>query len=60
MTILTVKEVAELLRVSPNWVRQHATGKRRPVLPCIRIGGAVRFDAADVARLIEECKNGKR
>lgn len=53
--LLTVKEVAEILRVSGQWVRAHANGSRRPVLKCVRLGKSVRFREADVQTLIDEC-----
>lgn len=39
--LLTVPEVAEWLRVSPDWVRAHATGRSLPRLPCVRVGRSV-------------------
>jgi integrase len=42
--LLTVADVAWQLRVSPQWVRDHC-GRRRPLLPVIRLGGVLRFDA---------------
>jgi hypothetical protein len=59
---LTVKEVAARLRLSEAWVRDHiphrVTGqsRRSPTLPCIRFGGAVRFEVRDVERFIEQCR----
>ena len=46
--MLTVKEVAALLLVTPEWVRAHAAGRRRPTLPRLKIGGKLRFDPADI------------
>ena len=40
---LTVNEVAEWLRVTPSWVREHAGGRRRPKIPCERFGKYIRF-----------------
>ena len=53
--LLTIKEVAEMLRVSTGWVRDHASGRRRPRLQCIKLGKAVRFRLTDVVSFIEEC-----
>ena len=36
--LLNVAEVAKWLGVSPAWVRDHASGKRRPVIPCVKMG----------------------
>ena len=37
VTILTPREVAELLRVSEGWVRDHAT-RKQPRLPVVKLG----------------------
>ena len=52
--LLTVSEVARWLSVSPSWVRDHATGRRRPVLPCIKLGKSLRFDPIVVAEWLRE------
>jgi len=49
-----VREVAEWLSISETWVRHHATGRRRPVLPCVRLGKALRFDEAEVAAWLKQ------
>jgi hypothetical protein len=47
-TLLTSKELASELNVSESWVRDHAHGRRRPVLPSINLGSkrkpTYRFD----------------
>jgi predicted DNA-binding transcriptional regulator AlpA len=53
--LLTTKEVASMLRVSCGWVRDHASGRRRPKLQCVKLGKAIRFRLADVTNFIEEC-----
>jgi predicted DNA-binding transcriptional regulator AlpA len=50
--LLTVAEVSNWLAVSPSWVRDHATGRRRPVLPCIKLGKSLRFDQKRVAEWV--------
>ena len=35
--LMTAPQVAEWLCVSPGWVRDHASGRRRPVLPGVEI-----------------------
>ena len=40
---LTVEEVAEIIKVSPAWVRAHANGNRNPVMPSIKLGKYRRF-----------------
>lgn len=54
--LMTVAEVAELLQMSPAWVRQHAAGDRRPFIPCVRMGKAMRFDPDEIAEFIAEMK----
>jgi excisionase family DNA binding protein len=41
--LLTVAEVATLLKISQAWVRQHASGFRSPRIPRVKLGSAVRF-----------------
>jgi excisionase family DNA binding protein len=52
--LLTPKEVAEILAVSPAWVLDHSS-RRRPHLRSVKLGKAVRFRATDVAQFIHEC-----
>jgi len=54
--LLTVAEVAKWLAVKPAWVRAHARRRRRPFLPCIVMGYAIRFREADIEEFIEECR----
>jgi excisionase family DNA binding protein len=44
------KDVAEFLQASESWVR-HAVADGR--LPCIKIGGLLRFDPAEIRALVE-------
>jgi excisionase family DNA binding protein len=50
--LLTVSEVAVWLRVTENWVRSHANGKRQPCLPSVKLGKNVRFRREDVEAAI--------
>jgi excisionase family DNA binding protein len=52
--LLTVEEVAEWLKVEPSWVRAHANGNRRPLLPSIKIGRYRRFRKPDIERFLED------
>ena len=45
--LLTVPEVARLLRVHPRTVRRFVADRR---LPCVRIGTRVRFEPRSVLR----------
>jgi excisionase family DNA binding protein len=53
--LLTIQEVAEMLCISCGWVRDHASARRRPVLPRVKLGKSVRFRPEDVRRFFEEC-----
>lgn len=56
--LVTTKEVAHKLGVSVSWVIQHASGKRKPYLPAVKMGpgrSPLRFDPEDVERFIDEC-----
>jgi excisionase family DNA binding protein len=52
--LLTVRQVAEWLNVSPSWVRDHATNRRRPALPALKLGKSLRFREDQVAELIRQ------
>lgn len=52
-------EVAKKLGVSVSWVIQHASGKRKPYLPAVKMGpgrSPLRFDPIDVEKFIEDCR----
>jgi excisionase family DNA binding protein len=53
--LLTVDEVATMLQLSRGWVRDHASGRRRPALASVKLGKALRFRMEDVLGFIEEC-----
>ncbi len=40
---LTAEEVASWLRVKVSWVREHASGRRRPHLPSDKLGKYIVF-----------------
>ena len=54
--LLTAREVAARLRVSIAWVLAHAEGRRRPMLPSVKMGKAVRFVPADIDAFVDRCK----
>jgi len=57
--LVRARDVAKKLGVSISWVIQHATGKRRPHLPHIKMGcgrSPLRFDPVDVERFIDDCR----
>jgi excisionase family DNA binding protein len=53
--LLTPKAVAEWLEVSVSWVLDHASGRRRPCLPSVKLGKAVRLRREDVEQFIADC-----
>jgi hypothetical protein len=50
--ILTVEQVAELLLMTPAWVRAHANHSRRPYLPGFKAGKYIRFRRGAVREAI--------
>ena len=52
--LLTVEEVADWLCVKPAWVRAHANGSRRPIIPSIKIGRSRRFRREDIERWLSK------
>jgi excisionase family DNA binding protein len=50
--LLTVSEVAKILRVSKSWIYSHVNGKA-PRLPAVRIGSALRFRESSLIVFIE-------
>jgi predicted DNA-binding transcriptional regulator AlpA len=57
--LLTVTEVSSWLAVSPSWIRDHAAGRRRPVLPCIKLGKSLRFDERRVTQWLETLRRDR-
>jgi excisionase family DNA binding protein len=51
--LLTIADVAAWLGVSKGWVYDHTT-RKRPLLPCIRLGEMTRFRREDIETFIEE------
>src|SRR5947209_8597386 len=57
--LVRARDVAKKLGVSVSWVIQHASGKRKPYLPGIKMGpgrSPLRFDPNDVEKFIDECR----
>jgi excisionase family DNA binding protein len=55
--LLTVEEVAQLLRVSRSWVYDHTRSRSTPRserLPHIKLGKYLRFDARVVRAFLEQ------
>jgi predicted DNA-binding transcriptional regulator AlpA len=54
--LLTAREVAGILNVSLGWVLDHASGRRLPVLPSIKMGKSVRFREPEIHEFVDMCK----
>lgn len=57
--LVKARDVASKLGVSISWVIQHASGKRKPFLPAVKMGpgrSPLRFDPSDVERFIDDCR----
>jgi len=54
--LLTVADICKKLGVSRAWVIEHSNGRRRPVLPSIKLGKVRRFDPIDLVSFIDDCR----
>ncbi len=57
--LVKARDVAKKLGVSISWVIQHASGKRKPYLPAVKMGpgrSPLRFDPNDVENFIDDCR----
>lgn len=57
--LLTIKEAASFLKLSPQTIYNGISKKKFPVRP-IRLGRAVRFDIRDLDSYIEGLKSNER
>ena len=58
--LVKARDVAKKLGVSISWVIQHASGKRKPYLPAVKMGpgrSPLRFDPNDVEKFIDDCRS---
>jgi excisionase family DNA binding protein len=51
-------EVAKLLGVTVNWVRDHTT-RREPIVPHVKLGRKILFERDEVVRFIRECRESR-
>jgi excisionase family DNA binding protein len=58
--LLTVEEVAELLRVPPSWVYERTRRRAGDRIPGFRLGKYWRFREADVLAWLERQRSGGR
>ncbi len=54
--LLTVADICRKLGVSRAWVIEHSNGRRRPVLPSIKLGKVRRFDPTELETFINDCR----
>ena len=54
-TLLTIAEVADILRVSRQFVTDHSNGRSLPRIPRVKIGKSVRFRRSDIDAFIALC-----
>ncbi|HVO66703.1 MAG TPA: helix-turn-helix domain-containing protein [Syntrophales bacterium] len=55
--LLTVKEMANVLRVKPSWLYARTRKATNAIIPHVRVGKYIRFDADSVMAAL---KNGDR
>jgi excisionase family DNA binding protein len=55
--LLTISDVAAWLGVSKAWVYDHTT-RKRPRVPCVRLGEMTRFRRSDIEQFIVEHASG--
>lgn len=53
MELLTVQEIARILKAKPKTVYQWAELGQ---IPCVKLNGCLRFDLEDVLRWVRSCK----
>ena len=59
-TLLTIAEVASLLKTKPSWVYDHVRRRSRDRIPGFRLGKYWRFREADVLAWLEQQRVGTR
>jgi excisionase family DNA binding protein len=57
-TLLTVHDVAQILKVPVTWVYERTRRRTRDCLPHIKMGKYVRFRLSDVAVYLEALRRG--
>jgi predicted DNA-binding transcriptional regulator AlpA len=59
-SLLTVKDVAKLLNMSPAWLRQHSDGQRQPTIPSLKMGSkSVRFSRPAVEEWVKSMERAQ-
>ncbi len=59
-TLLTVQEVAAILKVPVSWVYEHTRGNCREKLPYVKVGKYLRFFDVDISNYLDaiRARNG--
>ena len=57
--LMAPREVGAMLGVSVPWVLDHASGRRRPRLPSVKLGKVVRFREKEIEQFIVDCSRMK-
>ncbi len=55
-SLLTVRDLARLLKMSERWVHERT---RRREIPCYRFGTALRFDRAEILAWMARWREGR-
>jgi hypothetical protein len=56
--LMTVTEVADYLRMSPDWVRQHSNCRCQPTIPSLKLGKYRRFKWEAVQEFVRQMERG--
>lgn len=54
--LLTIPEVAQRLKVSESWVRDHIT-RKTPIIPHSRMGGVVRVRESSLDQFVRDLES---
>jgi predicted DNA-binding transcriptional regulator AlpA len=57
--LVTVREVAALLKVPISWVYEHTRPECRDPLPCVKLGKYLRFVPADIFEYLNHARRDR-
>jgi len=52
--LLTAQGLSKLIGMSPAWIYEHASGLRRPQIPCVKVGASIQFRRTAIKQWIRE------
>lgn len=52
--VIDLKEAAKLLDMAPSTLRDRVAGRRRPMVPHIRLGGRIKFRRSTLKAWLDE------